>query len=94
MAILRQLYVFYYPMINWPKTMTTQTKKLLERHPAAANNRRPPPVPSPSDICLQVSEQDVKHVVKSFSPGSAGGSDGLRPQHIADLVSCRDNSHY
>ena len=65
--------------------------KLKERHPAAAKDRRPPPAPSPSDICLQVSEQEVKHAVKSFPPGSAGGPDGLRPQHITDLVSCRDN---
>ena len=65
--------------------------KLQERHPAAAKDRRPPPAPSPSDICLQVSEQEVKHAVKSFPPGSAGGPDGLRPQHITDLVSCRDN---
>ena len=26
MAIFSQLYVFYYPMINWPKTMTTHTQ--------------------------------------------------------------------
>ena len=40
---------------------------------------------------MQISEQEIKHAVKSFLPGSAGGPDGLRPQHIADLVSCRDN---
>ena len=40
---------------------------------------------------MQVSEQDIKHAVNSFPPGSAGGTDGLHPQHIADLVSCRDN---
>ena len=65
--------------------------KLQERHPVAAKDRRPPPAPSPLDICLQVSEQEVKHAVKSFPLGSAGGPDGLRPQHITDLVSCRDN---
>ena len=65
--------------------------KLLEHHPAAAKDRHSPPAPSPSDICLQVSEQEVKQAVKSFPPGSAGRLDGLRPKHIADLVSCRDN---
>ena len=64
---------------------------LQERYPAAAKNRRPPPAPLPSDICLQVSEQEVKHAVKSFPPGSASGPDGLRPQHIVDLVSSGDN---
>ena len=40
---------------------------------------------------MQVSEQEVKLALKSFPPGSAGGPDGLRLQHIADLVSWRDN---
>ena len=65
--------------------------KLQERHPAAAKDRCPSSAPSPSDICLQASEQEVKQVVKSFPPGSTGRPDGLRPQHIADLVSYRDN---
>ena len=54
-------------------------------------NRRPPPAPSPSDISLQILEQEVKRAEKSFPPGSAGGPNCLRPQHIADLVSGRDN---
>ena len=36
-------------------------------------------------------EQEVKHAVQSFPPGSADGPNGLHPRHIADLLSCRDN---
>ena len=41
-------------------------EKLLERYPAVAKNRRPLPAPSLSDICLQVSELEVKHAEKFF----------------------------
>ena len=71
--------------------MTRHTKKLLERHPPAAKNRRLPPVRSLSDICTQISEEEVKHAVKSFPLGSTGGQDSLHPQHRADLVSFKDN---
>ena len=54
-------------------------------------NRRLPLVPSPSKIYLQVSEQEIQHAIKSFPTGSAGEPDGLRPQHIANLLSWRDN---
>ena len=53
--------------------------KLQEHHPAAAKDKQPPPAPSPSEICLQVLEQEVKHAVTGFPPGSTGGPDGLRP---------------
>ena len=42
-------------------------KKILEHHPRAAKNRRLQPAPSSSDICLQVSEQELKHAVKFSS---------------------------
>ncbi|KAG5894912.1 hypothetical protein JTB14_008873 [Gonioctena quinquepunctata] len=36
---------------------------------------------------LQVSEEDVVAAIKSFSTGSAGGLDSLRPSHIQDMIS-------
>ena len=78
-------------MINWPKTTLIHTKITKMSSCSGKKNRRPPPAPSPSDISLQILEQEVKHAVKSFPPGSAGGPNCLRPQHTADLGSCRDN---
>ena len=35
---------------------------------------------------LLVTEALVKDAVKSFTPGSAGGRDGLKPQHLKELL--------
>lgn len=37
-----------------------------------------------------MTEAEIVKAVKSFPAGSAGGPDGIRPQHIADLVHCRE----
>ena len=39
---------------------------------------------------LQVHEDDILRAIRSFSAGSSGGPDGLRPQHILELVTCRE----
>ena len=35
---------------------------------------------------LRVSTDQVLAAIKSFPPGSSGGSDGLRPQHLKDMT--------
>ena len=63
--------------------------KLTERHPA-------PPVdrdlaPDPRHVkAIQVEEEDVLKAIRTFPAGSSGGPDGIRPQHILDLVNCRE----
>jgi len=37
-----------------------------------------------------VDEDDVRKAVLSFPAGSAGGPDGLRPQHLRDVVLCKE----
>jgi hypothetical protein len=37
-----------------------------------------------------VVESAVKCAVLTFPAGSAGGPDGLRPQHLKDLIQCQD----
>jgi len=67
---------------------------LRTKHPARAETLNPPPTPSSdSSLCLQ--ETDILAAIKSFAPGSAGGPDGLRPQHLKDLtsVSAGDAGH-
>ncbi|XP_055341049.1 uncharacterized protein LOC129590060 [Paramacrobiotus metropolitanus] len=50
--------------------------------------------PSPSAIDIPaftpVTTAEVISAVFSFPSGSAGGLDGLRPQHIKDMLSCKD----
>ena len=69
--------------------------KLKSKHPPPAADRRLPcdPADNPRFEPLQVSSDDVVRALRSFPFGSAGGPDGLSPQHIADLVAGeRDDS--
>jgi Reverse transcriptase (RNA-dependent DNA polymerase) len=63
--------------------------KLQERHPAAPANRSQPPNPS-NMTAIQMNEAEVLKIIRSFPAGSSGGPDGVRPQHILDLVNCRE----
>ena len=48
-------------------------------------------MPTPrSQQCVCADEDEVRQAVLSFPAGSAGGPDGLRPQHIRDLLMCRE----
>jgi len=59
---------------------------LLTKHPMAEQNRRP--ISQSQDITpIQVSSQDVTDAMRTFPSGSAGGPDGLRPQHLKDMLS-------
>ena len=72
-----------------PFTMDTATK-LQVKHPQANPNRGP--ISSPNTfVPLRISEADVKSATSSFPAGSAGGSDGLRPNHMSQLLSCRES---
>jgi hypothetical protein len=66
-------------------------RQLVERHPSAAPDRAPVSDHLPGNIInLQVTEKEVMHAIRSFPSGSAGGPDGLRPQHVLDMVKCAD----
>ena len=58
---------------------------LREKHPVRARTGSTPLPPS-SETCLSVLESDILGAIKSFMPGSAGGPDSLRPQHLKDLT--------
>jgi len=62
---------------------------LSEKHPAASSNLTELPAPR-TDQCLSVDESEVRRAVLSFPAGSAAGPDGLRPQHIRDMLLCRE----
>ena len=63
--------------------------KLQEKHPQATVKADDLPPSSPVQS-LSVDESQVRLAVLSFPAGSAGGPDGLRPQHIRDLLLCRE----
>ena len=65
--------------------------QLQAKHPAAAVDRKPFPHPD-SYSSLIVDESEVLNAIRSFPAGSAGGPDGLRPQHLVDLVKSSDAS--
>jgi len=74
-----------------PVTPSEESLRLLqEKHPAASEDTGVLPRPVP-DSALSVSEADVRQSVLSFPAGSSGGPDGLRPQHLKDLVLCRES---
>ncbi|XP_055352279.1 uncharacterized protein LOC129598413 [Paramacrobiotus metropolitanus] len=50
------------------------------------------PVPAENDVptFAPITAAEVISAVFSFPSGSAGGLDGLRPQHLKDMLSCKD----
>jgi len=39
---------------------------------------------------MSVTEREVSSAIRSFPAGSAAGPDGIRPQHILDLITCKE----
>jgi len=66
--------------------------KLVERHPTPANDRTPFTEPNQS-AAIQVTTSEVAHAIRTFPAGSSGGPDGIKPQHIQDLLNCREESN-
>ncbi|XP_055329609.1 uncharacterized protein LOC129582190 [Paramacrobiotus metropolitanus] len=64
---------------------------LRSKHPDAPLDTHFPS-PSANDIPAfpPVTAAEVISAVFSFPSGSAGGLDGLRPQHLKDMLSCKD----
>jgi hypothetical protein len=63
--------------------------KLQEKHPPASLIVSEIPIPQ-EDSHMTVAEADVLKAVMSFPAGSSGGPDGFRPQHLKDLLNCRE----
>ena len=68
-----------------PNNRTLQALK--EKYPTPHPNYSPPPAPAPTEgQAVQVSPEEVASAIRSFPCGSAGGPDGLRPQHLKDMI--------
>ena len=68
-------------------------QKLKNKHPDSRPDTDIPPFqPATTDFHLSITPSMVRKAVFSFPAGSAGGPDGLRPQHLKDILgSCRDD---
>jgi len=64
-------------------------KALRERHPPAAVDFAAVPDPS-AFSAMSVTEREVSRAIRSFPAGSAAGPDGIRPQHLLDLITCKE----
>lgn len=62
--------------------------QLQAKHPAATS--MDPALSSTNLACLSVTEDDVRGAIQSFPAGSSGGPDGLRPQHLKDVLQTND----
>ncbi|GAU97087.1 hypothetical protein RvY_08442 [Ramazzottius varieornatus] len=68
-----------------PPTLET-LEALRSKHPAEQHNPSFPPKQSLMPMVGQFSAEEVLQAVTSFPNGSAGGPDGLRPQHLKDML--------
>jgi len=62
----------------------TAFEQLISKHPKSPDDRRN--VPMARGAPLECTTSDIVSALRSFKPGSAAGPDGLRPQHIQDMV--------
>ncbi|KAL0860219.1 hypothetical protein ABMA27_010526 [Loxostege sticticalis] len=62
-------------------------RALNDKHPAPSRSVNLPPEPNLSSLFLTVTAMDVSNAIASFYNGSAAGLDGLRPQHLKELIS-------
>jgi hypothetical protein len=72
-----------------PAPDSEETLRALEpKHPLAPINRRRASAPAgiPRFQTLQISPEDMEKSIRTFPLGSAGGPDGITPQHLWDLL--------
>jgi len=76
--------------LDSPASNTNETFEALKsKHPEAPDSRQSSVNPFEDDKFkpLVLSTADIMKAISSFPSGSAGGPDGLIPQHLKDLVS-------
>ena len=76
------------PAVNNVATL----KALRERHPPAPADFAAVPDPS-AFSAMSATKREVWSAIRSFSAGSAAGPDGICPQHILDLITCKAVSY-
>ena len=60
---------------------------LRAKHPPQPDGSCLPPAPQVDALLRPLADGEIVRAIRSFPCGSAGGPDGLRPQHLVDLTS-------
>ena len=91
MGIIEELFVQPVQKIRTITDLSDDTLTALrEKHPAVDPESCFPSPPSPDQFSLLlpgISQENVLQAIHSFPRGSAGGPDGIRPQHHLELTS-------
>src|SRR6218665_288544 len=66
-------------------------EELRSKHPSPPSDRPPMPTPSSSAEAFQTTEAMVFDQIRHFPPGSSAGPDGLKPQHILEMITTKDS---
>ena len=74
-----------------PENATTFAD-LLRKHPSLHPEAVIPTLASDPQPSMPVTSDEIVRAIQSFPCGSAGGPDGLRPQHLKDMVSLSAHS--
>src|SRR6218665_2453133 len=70
-----------------PHPMIGPLKLLKEKHPLDDHQETLQDLQDPASVVAwQTTTSEVLQAIRSFSAGSGGGPDGLRPDHLKDLV--------
>ena len=84
-AAIRLLMLEVSPAVPSPEAVNA----IREKHHLSSSVLTDLPASQPQQ-CVSMDECEVCKAVLSFPAGSAGRPDGLRPQHIRDLLMCRE----
>src|SRR6218665_2054049 len=79
---------------NFPVKASNDTfAAMQERNPADSWSANLAHLPdTASTIPIHVTEKEVEDAIRSFPAGSSAGPDGIRPQHLKDLLSNPESS--
>src|SRR6218665_3585173 len=75
------------------RRLRTPLQQMQEKHPSDKWSSKLMDLPCVTHtVPYQASEKEVADAVRSFPAGSAGGPDGLRPQHLLDSLNNQKSS--
>ena len=77
-------YVYSACVVSWLRVRVPTLTFFGNCTPPAPKNRRAPPTATAAPFVAE--SYMVQAAIKTFPGGSAGGPDGLRPQHLKDLL--------
>ena len=65
-------------------------EELWSKHPSPSSDLPSMPVPPPSSEAYQTTEAMVLDQIRHFPSGSSDGPDGLKPQHVLEMITTKN----